>query len=971
VAGQVVDATSARPLAGAQVVISGSDRGALVGPDGRFRLGGLEGTEVTLEVSLVGYKPVQRRVSVGTTDLTIRLHPEAVALEELVVTGTPGATRQRELGNEIAKLDATEVTATSAPADVQDVLGSRISGLRIRDTSGEVGTGGSTTIRGVGSLSLSSEPLLYIDGVRVDNDPLGTGAAFTGCGGGCGPSRINDLDPESIQSIEVIKGPAAATLYGTEASNGVIQIITRKGEAGAASVRVHLKEGMTYLPNPAQVYQTNWGRDPVSGDLISQNLVESEIAGGHGSPFSTGWDQGYGASVSGGSDQVRLYASGDYSRDEGIVSYNWENKLNGRANLTYSPSSRFQARLGIGLVHSRTSTASAAQPLTTHMIWGLPVLRNGPSRGFIANTPEQFRNDVDGKEDTDRSTVSVTLEHDPLSWLSQRLTLGTDVANVRSKRICRRDPSGGANPCFNVVGSVQIDQNRSTFQSLDYVLSGTADRLPGRLSSKTSVGVQYYRKEFQSETAQGENLAVPSLETVSATPGDSRSAAEEFVENRTLGVYAQERIGWRDRMFLTLGLRGDDNSAFGKQFDFVTYPKVSLSWILSDEPYFDVGFVNTLKLRAAWGRAGQQPNAFDAIRTYRATSGPGGVPALTPENLGNPDLKPEVGQELEAGLDASLLDERLALQFTYYDQTTKDAIVERPALPSNGFPGNQFVNVGKVANRGFEVGVNADVLQKDDVSWSLGVTASRHSSEVQDLGELQSLILPYGFGDQRDVVGFPIGALFTPEVLSAEFDGSGNVVNAMCAGGAPFSRGSGQPVPCADANPVYRGHPLPTWEGSVNTSVRLFGRLELYALASFQSGGTRVDGDVSASHLFFRNSKCINTSCDPKLAAMDQLVRSGKAGYDIAGILDAGFAKLRTVSASYTLPERYAGLVGADRARVTVSARNLVTLWVAEDGTFGRKVTDPEIADSAPLSMFTQESWPHDTSLDLSIRLAY
>jgi len=971
VAGRVVDASSLEPLAGAQVVIAGTDRGTLVGPDGRFTLGGLQAGQVTLQVSLVGYRSVERSVRVGTTDLTIRLQQEAVALEELVVTGTPGATRERELGNVIARLDATEVTETSSPADVQDLLGSRISGLRIRDTSGEVGTGGSTQIRGVSSLSLSSEPLVYIDGVRVDNDPLGTGAAFTGCGQGCGPSRINDLDPESIASIEVIKGPAAATLYGTEATNGVIQIITKKGEAGAASVRVHLKEGMTYLPSPAEVYQTNWGRDPVSGDLISQNLVQSEIAGGYGSPFSTGWDQGYGASVSGGSDQVRIYAAGDYNRDEGIVSYNWENRLNGRANLTYSPSSSFQARLGIGIVNSRVSTASAAQPLTTHMIWGLPVLANGPSRGFIANTPEQFANDVDGKEDTDRSTISLTLEHDPTGWLSQRLTLGTDMTNVRSKRVCRRDPSGGANPCFNIVGSVQVDRRRSTFQSLDYVLSGTADRLPGELTSKTSVGVQYYRKQFQSETAEGENLAVPSLETVSATPGDSRSASEEFVENRTLGMYAQERIGWRDKMFLTLGLRGDDNSAFGTQFDFVTYPKVSLSWILSDESFFDVGFVNTLKLRAAWGRAGQQPNAFDAIRTYRATSGPGGVPALTPENLGNPDLKPEVGQELEAGFDASVLDGRLALQFTYYDQTTKDAIVERPALPSEGFPGNQFVNVGKLASRGFEVGVNADVLRKDDVSWSLGVAASRNSSEVQDLGDVGSVILPYGFNDQRDIVGFPIGALFEPRVLSAEFDGSGNLVNAMCEGGAPLSRGTGQPVPCADANPIYRGHPLPTWEGSVNTSLRLFGRLELYALASFQSGATRVDGDVSASHLFFRNSKCINTACDPKLAAMDQLVQSGRTSYAIAGILDAGFAKLRTLSASYTLPERYAGLVGADRARVTVSARNLVTLWVAQDGTFGRKVTDPEIADSQPLSMFTQESWPHDTSLDLGIRLAY
>lgn len=967
VAGTVVDAATLQPLAGTQVLIAGTNQGAVTGDDGDFVISGLQGREVTLRISLVGYRTAERTVRVGTTDLRITLEGQPIRLEQVVVTGTAGNARRRELGNEIATLDASEVVQSSSPTDIQGLLGERVAGVRIRDTSGEVGTGGSISIRGVGTLALSGEPLVYVDGVRINSNPVGTGAAFAGNFEGSGPSRINDLEPSDIESIEVIKGPAAATLYGTEASNGVIQIITKKGQTGEPQVRVRVEQGATYLPSPEEIYQTNWGRNPATGELISQNLVESEIERGRGSPFSTGWDQGYGMSVSGGSEDIRYYASGSFDRDEGIVSYNWENDVNARTNFSFSPSESFQANLNVGWRQGRVQAASAAQPLTTHMVWGLPVLAETPTRGFLAQTPEAFVEDVEGKEDSDRTTVSLNLEHRPLDWLRHRLTLGSDVQNIRSQRLCRRNPQ--VNPCFNTTGLRQVDRQRSVVQSLDYSATGSA-RLTPDLTAETSVGLQFFREKVESETVEGQDLAVRSLETVSATAGDSRSAEETFVENRTLGMFVQEQLSWKDRLFLTGALRGDDNSAFGEAFDFVTYPKVSASWVLSEEPFFDVGFVNTLKLRGAWGKAGQQPNAFDAVRTYRAITGPGGTPGLTPDNIGNPDLKPETGEELEVGFDGSLFSGRLSLQFSYYDQTTEDAIVERPALPSNGFPGEQLVNVGRVSNRGAELGLDAEVLQGETLDWSLGLSLSRNSSEVEELGDLEKITLFGALPLQHHLEGFPLGSLFARRVVSAEFDDGGNLTNLMCEAGPQFGRGTGGAVPCSEANQVFRGHPIPDWVGTVNTRVRLFGNLEVYALADFESGHTRIDGDVAASHLFFRNSRCINTSCDPRLAAVDQLFRRGSS-FALAGIMDAGFAKLRTVSATYTLPPRLAGLVGADDARVTVAGHNLATLWIAQNGRFGREVTDPEISDTDPLSMFTQESWPQSTSLDLVLRLSY
>ncbi|MBA2671568.1 MAG: TonB-dependent receptor [Gemmatimonadetes bacterium] len=741
----------------------------------------------------------------------------------------------------------------------------------------------------------------------------------------------------------------------------MIQIITKRGQSGRPAFDFTVKQGANYLPNPERVFPDVWGRDPATGELVSLNIIANDIATGHGSPFSTGHVQEYGVSVSGGSEAIRYYLSTDYDSSEGIVSYNWQNRLNTRANLTYNAGDQLQLDFNLGMLRQQGRSASTVQPITTHIVWGSPGQLNTRFRGYLAQVPEAYH-DVVGIEQVDRSIGNVRITHTPFGWLSHRLTVGGDFGNSRSHGYWPRHPDGAQGPFgTNSLGRKQVTNLRNSFITTDYSATATVEPRPG-ITFATSAGAQYYQRQTQIDQSLGLIFPVPGVETVSGAA--SRFADEDFLENKTFGLFLQEQIGLGNRLFLTAAIRGDDNSAFGENYEFVMYPKLSASYVISEEPFFEgVPLLNTLKLRGAWGRAGQQPDVFAAIRVYQPTTGPGGVPTLTPQNIGNPDLRPEVGEELEFGFDASLLNDRLALEFTYYNQTTRDAIVPRSVLPSIGFPGVQFVNLGEINNQGIELGLNANVLQLPHYNWDLGFTFSTNRNVVRSLG---GVTMPSNALGQRHMEGFPLGSIFLQKVVQAEFDADGRVMNMLCEGGDPVT-GGGPAVPCSEAGTAYWGQPLPRWEGSVYSNLTLFRNFTLHALVDFVGGFQRVNGDLAASHIFFRNSRTINEGSDPILAAYDRRNQIWQTG-----IHDGGFAKLRNVSGTYTLPSTWAQRLGASRGSVTLSADNLRTLWIAEDNTFGHRITDPEIrSNNDGLNAFNQEKWPQFTRVLATFRLSY
>ncbi|MBI4501311.1 MAG: SusC/RagA family TonB-linked outer membrane protein [Gemmatimonadetes bacterium] len=926
ISGVIVEERTQTPLGNVPVAVEGSQIFARTDNAGRFSLTGLTGPNVTLRVTWIGYRPETQVVPVGTRDLRIALTETAIQLDEIVVTGTAGVQRTRAIGNSVASLRVGDMTQQAGLTGLQDLVRGRIAGLELGRSQGTIGTGGVTRIRGTSSLSLSGAPLIYVDGVRLDNND-GAGPSIRN---GRQVARINDIAPEEIERIEVIKGPAAATLYGTEASAGVIQIITKKGVVGKPTLDLSIRQGANWFSNPEGRLNHVYSRD-ASGNVLELDLLKQESDAGR-PIFQTGRLQGYDAAFRGGSDLLRYFAAASWDDDVGIVSYNWLKRLNSRLNLTVTPSDKVDVSANMGFVHSRTRFAQAATGfgIIDQINWGSPSRLNTPTRGFLRVTPEAA-GEIESYADLNRFTGSLQLKHSPLRWFNHRLTAGGDIGEEINSILFRRNPLG-AQYFFGAqsLGEITREQRRVSYTTFDYAATGTFD-LTSSLNSATSLGAQYYAKQTEELSAVGRQFPSPSVTTVGGAA--ITTAGEDFLQNKTLGLFGQQQFSWKNRLFVTAALRGDDNSAFGANFDFVTYPKFSASWVLNEEPFFKVGLFNTLKLRAAWGRAGQQPDVFAAVRLYAPTTGPGDQATVSPSTLGNPDLRPEVGEELELGFDAGLLKDRVGIEFTYYDKTTRDAIVSRTVAPSVGFPGAQFVNLGRIDGAGLELNLRGQLLTGSSVALELGGILAKNENKIVDLGGI-----PPSAGTRQNREGFPIRSYFTQLVLSSSLDATGRVVNAMCDQGDASRRPNGVAVPCAGAQPVYWGHPDPDWSGSASATLTLWQRLRLFGLLDFKTGHMIDVGDVGASHTSFRNSKAINEATDPILLAYDQ------TGYRFgAEFAKGGFLKLREISLAYTLPDRWAHLFRAQRGSVSLAARNVATLWVAQGDIFGTKIHDPEV----------------------------
>jgi TonB-linked SusC/RagA family outer membrane protein len=926
VAGVVVGANGATPLEGARVTIDGTPLVQTTDAKGQFRFADVSGGEVTLRVVLIGYQPAAAVARVGQTDLRVLLRESTVQLNEIVVTGQPGATERRAVGNSIATIDAPAALELSGAGDAGKLINGRAAGVTILPNSGRVGAGPSVTVRGLGSLSLNTQPLIYIDGVRVNNDVLSGPQSA----GGLVISRLNDIAPEDIQSIEIIKGPAAGTIYGTEASNGVIQIITKKGRAGGKpQIGLTVRQGTNWFQNPQGRIPSNFGLD-ANGAVVSQNLVQQESD--RGTPiWKNGYNQGYNLSATGGSDAVQYYVSGSYDDDKGIDPTNRSRRFAGHANVSFPINDRLDIGTSLNYVRGKFHLGTDYQDgpfLNT--LYGLPILASTPTRGFLQAPPEAYYSGVfDNTQDLSRFTGSVTVNHRPAGWFSHRLTLGVDQTGEDNQALTTFMPPAVAQFFDPVSARGQLLLNRQdvAFYTADY--SATAHfNLSPKISSSSSIGGQYYQRRVDSVGVTGLQFPAPGLRTGSSTA--TTTGSQDFVTNKTIGLFGQQQFGLNDRIFLTGAVRIDNNSAFGDNFDLATYPKVSGTWVVSEEPFWHLGFINALKLRAAYGASGQQPQSFAALRTYSPSTGPNDDPTVTPQFVGNPDLKPERGQEVELGFEAGLFN-RIGIDFTVFSKQTKNAILLRGTPPSGGFPGQQFVNIGAVSNKGIELQVTAQPITRSNFSWDVAASVATASNYIKDLGGIPSIST---FPPQSEVEGYPIASYFIKRVVSAEADADGTLISALCDGGAGKA-----PVDCAVAPLVFAGSPIPKTTGAFTTTLTLFRNLRLYGMVDFKRGQRRLNTDhLIRCDLIVNCEEAVTPAGqDPKLLADIAL------GADLqtvnSFIEDASFFKLREISASYTLPDRWAGAFGAKRATITVSGRNLHT-WTSYTGL------DPESQSS-------------------------
>ena len=972
VTGIVLDRGTGIPLSATQVFIPATGSAALTDASGRYTLPNVPAGQHTLLAERLSYGTVQQTVSVmegQTVVVNFEVTAQALLLDEVIVTGTPGGTQRRAIGNVVHRIQVDAELELTPVMDVQQIMAFKAPGLAVYESQADVGGGSAIRIRGSSTIGLSGEPLVYIDGVRMNSGFGGPANA-----GGRNSSRLNDINPDDIESIEVIKGPAAATLYGTEASAGVIQIITKRGVEGAPRFEFTIGQGATWFPNPEENLPLLYGLDG-SGNLISVNLYEHETENGLGKVFQTGLLQKYSANVTGGTALVRYFASANWDDREGFVDYNTFEGLGTRANLSVLP--REDLTLSFNTSYHRSNTRKwqgGADDIYKQFVWGSPEKLDTRTRGFLRRTPEAIRDDTEARSRINRSITAFSIDHAPTSWLTQRLHVGLDVTQEENSELVRRNPEG-ASYFFQSrsLGRKEVDSHQHEVLTVDY--AGTVDfALTDEISSATSVGAQYFRRSTNTNVTAGRIFPAPGFESIGSMA--VTSADEDFFENTTIGSYVQQQFGWRDRLFLTGAVRADDNSSFGKDFNAAVYPKFSAAWVVHEEPFWNIGAISQLRLRGAWGAAGRQPDVFDAPRLYDAVTGPGDQAGVTPGSFGNPDLKPERSEELELGFDAAFLENRVELGYTYYTKTTKDAIVPTPLAASRGFPGVQILNAGQISNWGHEISLSARVLDRPDVGWEVGLQSSFLRNRVDDLGGTEFIKISDRRGAGEHRVGYPLEGLFFIKVLSADLAPDGTTSNEMCDGGTgpDGHRSGGPPVPCAEAPKVYWGRGgNPTWEASLWTTVTL-GALRLHARADGRGGHMFMDTDLPVAHTSFRNSSISNLNDNPIHQAYRRL------GRQPLGFTNAGFVKLRDISATYALPTAWVERRGLSRASVTVGVRNVALLWQEQEfvelsGGGGiipdPKVRDPERRFTGGYGNFVEMLVPPLPTLMTTIRMSF
>jgi TonB-linked SusC/RagA family outer membrane protein len=930
VAGRVADTRSGLALESASVEVQGTRLGATTTAEGQYRITGVPPGQHVLRVRRIGYTAVSQSITVVANQevrADFRLEASAYSLEQIVVTGNPGAVQRRALGNAVGTIDAATALERSAAPDLTALLNARAAGAIITPGTGRIGAGATIQIRGRSTLSLSGEPIIYVDGVRVNNDVnQGPQGGFLGAQNAQVASRLNDINPEDIASIEIIRGPAAATIYGTEAANGVIQIITKRGTSGATRWTATFEQGVQYFANPSGRIPTNFWMS--GGEVVPWNGWQQESDSGRAF-FQNGRTQSYNLSVSGGRDELTYYVSGTYYDEEGIEPNNGGTGFNGRANVSFAPSTRVDVQTSLGYVRSSTHLGADAglAPLFNTMYGHLNVF--GPAtRGFALTPPEVSQQLYDNSAAINRFTGGTTLNHRPADWFSHRLTVGVDFTSDDSRALERFAPPDLA-PFLAGFGSAKgrIAQTvrNNTYLTGDY--AGTARfNLNPDLTSSSSVGANFIRKHLNTSVLAAVNFPAPGLETVSSAT-DPPSVAQAEVVNTTLGIWGQQQFGWRDRLFLTAALRVDNNSAFGDDFQWVTYPKLSAAWVISEESFWGGlrSAVNTLKLRAAYGQSGQQPNAFAALRTFVSAGRANGEAGVSPGSFGNAELKPERATELEVGFEADLFD-RLSLDFTYFRKRTKDAILQQPTAPSGGFPGSQAVNLGETKNRGIELQAAFQALAKSNVAWEIVGNVATNKDEVVDLGELAFA----GGTNVRSVVGYPISGLWSKRVVSADRDPTTHAVsNILCDGGL-----GNDPVPCSQAPEVFIATQTPKVTGAVASTVTLWGRLSLYGLVDFKRGHALLNAnELLRCGGFLPLCDALYNKADYEtnyLASISPL-SGGPNSIQAPFMETASFFRLSEVSVSYRLPSHLLQGLGMSGARISLSGRNLHT-WTSYRG---------------------------------------
>ncbi len=904
ITGSILHERTNQPLIGANVLIEDTRYGAASNIEGQYSIRvpaeRVTGEQVTLIARFIGFRTERRTITLspGAQTVNFQLREDVLGLDEVVVTGQAIGSSRREIGSAVASIRADELELAPIQ-NLSQMLLARAPGVSILGQSGQAGGANRILLRGIASLTQSNTPIIYVDGVRIDNSTATGMLEAPGRGSGQAWAGLDDINPRDIERIEIVRGASAATMYGTEAAAGVIQIFTKRGREGISRWNYRTEYGYSHVP-------LSWWKD--SGSVYASWFADTYAR--------TGPQMLHQLSVSGGTEGMRYYISGSARNTKGVLPNNHEDYYAIRSNI--QANIRENLNLGFNMSYSdrqvrQTPDGNNQEGITINALVGGPTGQFNPVDQIL-----ELEQDLQGY----RFTGSVNIEHNPFRSLTHRFTSGLDFNTSDNTQFVPPETI----PRF-WEGWKRNYRRNSLNMNLEYVAT-VRTRLSNTIRSTSNAGFQAFNRIVNSSIVIGRDFAFFGLSTVSAASSDFEAYESRF-EEKSLGLFGEQQFGFYDLFYLTLGLRGDAHSAFGAAVEYQLYPKVDFSYIVSEHSWWNNNW-GSFRVRGSYGTAGMQPGAFDANRTWAPVSAIGGVAAVTPANAGNPDLEPEISHEYELGFDLGFLQERINLELTYYYQITKRALHSTGLPPSMGFLSNQLRNIGEVENEGLEIATRSTIFRGRTFQWNIFGNVSFTRNKVLTLGGARPINTRW---TQFIREGYPIASFFGDRWVQST-DDEGNII--VIRHSETIERDEDGNLP---EGWDFIGSPQPKRSIQVGTDVIVGRSWSLNVLFDYQGGHFTdnhtdrwlMDDRRNLLEDVYYNDKLIATAgpVSEKCRALDldpvtQMICNTAAGLsDGDFVVPADFMRLREISVAYRLPSDIIRSFGIASATINFSGRNL------------------------------------------------
>jgi TonB-dependent SusC/RagA subfamily outer membrane receptor len=894
----VTDGQTGDPLPGATVQVQELGIGSATDVDGNFEFD-IPAGEHIISVSFVGYRPGQKTVTITvgeTTGVDFALQPRTETLDEIVVTGQGSGISSRRLSTTTEVVDAEELEAFPV-GRIDQALQSQLPNAQIRLNSGQPGTTSLIRSRGPVSASGVTTPVIYVDGVRVDNSSAGT-ALDIGTGG-ARSSSIADIPLENIERIEFVKGGAATTLYGSDAANGVLQIFTKDGSAERSQLNFETRLGVETGTRDFLKYER-------TGDVIYDDALV----------------QSYKLSGSGGVGDINYSFSGKMYENNSARVGNENIRYDLRTKVSASPLDKVRYSGTLAFVNNRFDRAinanSSFSPFSN--IEGGQLFSTPDGVGPISDVPASefgaVRDSLRGLDqiydnltEVRRFQTSQQLQINPVSSVTIDASAGVDYRIENNKEILSNELLAE----LGSSGQSQIADYDREFLGLTLNANVNHEASYKFLDFTTNIGFQVFREEITITRIDATDVP-DGNQTVNA--GSETTGFDNITEIAQQGYYIKENVGFGDRLFLDLGLRADNNSAFGSDVALQVYPSAGLSYIVSDEPVIaevlpeDV--VSSIKLRGNYGVSGNFPAAFAGDRLINVNAFLGQT-SYSFADPGDPNLGPERVTTWEVGGDLGFVNDRFRLGVTYYQAKTEDALFDAP-FPSSTGQNNQVRNLGEIENKGFEIAGNFTILNQADYGLTLNASANTLTNEV----------ISNGGTSQFNNGGFTFLGTFVDEGQPIGF----------LQGGNPIFNDDGT-IAEIEQNAVL-GDPNPDLFGSMSLQARYKG-LSLFASADYQRGAQGVNVDDVLR--FFSGVQDEDRFPNPEGLDTPPALAGDATFFDLAGVWveDTDYLKVRLISLDYRIP---ASVLPSQLRSLSVGAS------VTNPLNFTSSSFDPEVSGS-------------------------